>query len=87
MIDQIGGVGGDAGEGQVVDAVRERLFGRQAQGQLQGYSVVAEVFPNMSDARRLAQAAWEQIFTLGQAPVSIMTDVSANIEAAQKPAA
>ncbi len=58
-----------------------------AQGQLQGYSVVAEVFPNMSDARRLAQAAWEQIFTLGQAPVSIMTDVSANIEAAQKPAA
>lgn len=58
-----------------------------AQGHLQGYSVVAEVFPNMSDARKLAQTAWEQIYVLGQAPVSIMTDVSAQIEAAQPGAA
>lgn len=54
-----------------------------AQGHLQGYSVTAEVFPNMAEARRLAQAAWEQIYILGQAPVSIMADVSAQIEAAQ----
>jgi len=43
VIDQIGGAGGDAGEGQVVDAVRERLFGRQAQGQLQGGDDGAEM--------------------------------------------
>jgi multiple sugar transport system substrate-binding protein len=58
-----------------------------AQGHLQGYSVIAEVFPNMADARRLAQAAWEKIYTLGQAPVSLMTEVSAQIEAAQQVAA
>lgn len=55
-----------------------------AQGHIQGYSVVAEVFPQMADARRLAETAWEQIYTLGQAPVSIMADVSAQIEAAQQ---
>lgn len=55
-----------------------------AQGHLQGYSVVAEVFPNMSDARKLAQAAWEQIYVLGQAPVDIMSDTSRQIEAAQR---
>lgn len=58
--------------------------GAFAQGHLQGYSVVAEVFPNMSDARKLAQAAWEQIYILGQASVDIMTGVSTEIEAAQQ---
>jgi multiple sugar transport system substrate-binding protein len=55
-----------------------------ADGQLKGYSVVAEVFANMTDAKRLATDAWDQIFTLGQAPVSIMKDVSAQIEKAQQ---
>ncbi len=54
-----------------------------AEGHLEGYSVTAEVFANMADARRLALAAWEQIFTLGQSPVSLMTQISGQIEAAQ----
>jgi multiple sugar transport system substrate-binding protein len=55
-----------------------------ADGQIKGYSVVAEVFANMTEATRLATEAWDQIFTLGQAPVSIMKDVSAQIERAQQ---
>jgi multiple sugar transport system substrate-binding protein len=55
-----------------------------AEGHLQGYSVTAEIFANQAQAGPLAQAAWEQIFTLGQAPVSIMSQVSTQIEAAQQ---
>jgi multiple sugar transport system substrate-binding protein len=54
-----------------------------ADGHLKGYSVTAEIFPNMEDAKRLAYAAWEQIFTLGQAPVEIMKSVSTQIQQAQ----
>jgi multiple sugar transport system substrate-binding protein len=56
-----------------------------AAGHLEGYSVTAEIFANMPAARPLAQAAWEQIFTLGQAPVDHMREVSARIQAAQSP--
>ncbi len=55
-----------------------------ADGHRQGYSVTAEIFANMGDASRLAKAAWEQIYTLGQAPVDTMKEVSAAIEAAQR---
>lgn len=55
-----------------------------ADGHLKGYSVTAEIFPNMNDAKRLAYEAWDQIFTLGQAPVDIMKDVSDRIQAAQQ---
>jgi multiple sugar transport system substrate-binding protein len=54
-----------------------------AEGQIEGYSVTAEVFSNMADARRLTQTAWEEIFTLGQASVDIMEQISARIEEAQ----
>jgi multiple sugar transport system substrate-binding protein len=54
-----------------------------AEGQMEGYSVTAEVFANMADARRLTQSAWEEIFTLGQASVDIMKKTSAWIEEAQ----
>lgn len=57
-----------------------------AEGQQQGYAVTAEVFANMGDALKLTRAAWEQIFTLGQAPVEMMKDVSAQIEQLQRPA-
>ncbi len=50
---------------------------------LEGASVTTEVFANMAEARRLAHAAWSRIFTLGQAPVSLMQAVSAQIDAAQ----
>ncbi len=55
-----------------------------ADGHLKGYSVTAEIFPNMDEAKRLAYAAWDQIFTLGQAPVDIMVDVSDQIQNAQQ---
>ena len=56
-----------------------------ADGHLQGYSVTAEIFANQAEASRLAKEAWQQIFTLGQAPVELMREVSAQIEALQEP--
>lgn len=40
-----------------------------ADGHLQGYSVTAEVFANMTGVRAVTDAAWEEILTLGQAAV------------------
>jgi len=53
---------------------------------LQGYSVTAEVFANMDEALRLVRPAWEDIFTLGRAPVEILHDTSALINQAQSSA-
>lgn len=55
-----------------------------AEGHIQGYSVVAEIFPNMVDAKRLIYAAWDQIFLLGEQPVDLMKEVSSQVEEAQK---
>jgi multiple sugar transport system substrate-binding protein len=55
-----------------------------ADGHISGYSVTAEIFPNMAAAQRLASAAWQEIFVLGQAPVRQMVEVSRQIEAAQQ---
>jgi hypothetical protein len=49
-----------------------------------GYSVTAEVFADMAPARQLAREAWQRIFVLGQAPVGILQDVSAEIERSQQ---
>jgi multiple sugar transport system substrate-binding protein len=54
-----------------------------AEGHIKGYSVTAEIFANQEEARRLAIPAWEQIFTLGRSPVSILRDVSERIQLAQ----
>lgn len=54
-----------------------------AGGHIEGYSVTAEVFANMRDARELARGAWEQIYTLGQAGVDTIKATSAQIEEAQ----
>jgi multiple sugar transport system substrate-binding protein len=54
-----------------------------ADGHLKGYSVTAEVFANMADAKRLASAAWDEIFILGQAPVEKMEAVCRQIEEMQ----
>ena len=59
-------------------------IGSFADGHLNGYSVTAEIFSRMDEARRLAQAAWDRIFTLGQDPVGTMRQVSKEIEAAQQ---
>ena len=57
-----------------------------AEGHIQGYSVVAETFPNMVDAKRLIYAAWDKIFLLGEQSVDIMKEVSNQVEDAQKAA-
>jgi multiple sugar transport system substrate-binding protein len=65
------------------EQTRELDIAAFADGQINGYSVTAEVFPNMAVAQRLASAAWQEIFVLGQAPVRRMVEVSRQIEAAQ----
>ena len=50
-----------------------------ADGHLKGYSVTAEIFDHMAAVKEITYAAWEQIFTLGQAPVSMMEDVCRQI--------
>jgi multiple sugar transport system substrate-binding protein len=55
-----------------------------ADGQLKGYSVTAEIFPNMVGVSTIAKEAWDQIFTLGNAPVTDMADVCQKIETIQK---
>jgi multiple sugar transport system substrate-binding protein len=57
-----------------------------AEGHREGYSVTAEIFAEMAAARRLTDAAWQQIFTLGRASVDSMRNVSAQIEEAQRAA-
>jgi multiple sugar transport system substrate-binding protein len=64
----------------------EMDLGAFADGHLAGYSVTAEVFADMAPARQLAREAWQRIFVLGQAPVSILGEVSAAIERAQQEA-
>jgi multiple sugar transport system substrate-binding protein len=65
------------------DTARDTDIAAFADGHLKGYSVVAEAFANQADARRLIYDGWEQIFALGQAPVSLMTAVSEEVERAQ----
>lgn len=57
-----------------------------ADGHVKGYSVVAEIFADMTEAIKLIYDAWEKIFTLGQEPVEYMKDVSSQVEAAQEKA-
>jgi multiple sugar transport system substrate-binding protein len=55
-----------------------------ADGQVKGYSVTAETFANMVGVHEIAQTTWDQIFTLGKAPVGDMAKVCTQIEAIQK---
>ena len=55
-----------------------------ADGHVKGYSVVAEVFANMADAKRIAYGAWDKILTLGQAPTTLMSEASRQIQEAQQ---
>ncbi len=55
-----------------------------AEGQVKGYSAVAEIFANMGDAMRIAQDAWDQILTLGQKPTESMVAASQQIQELQK---
>jgi multiple sugar transport system substrate-binding protein len=55
-----------------------------ADGHIKGYSVTAEIFANMADAKRIAYAAWDQIYKLGQAPVEEMKATCRQIGEAQE---
>lgn len=59
-------------------------IGAFTDGQLKGYSVTAEIFPNMVGVGKVAKEAWDQVFTLGKAPVTEMANVCRQIEAIQK---
>jgi multiple sugar transport system substrate-binding protein len=65
------------------DQARDMDIAAFADGHRKGYSVVAEVFAHMADATRLAQEAWDQILTLGQAPTERMKTAAQQIQAAQ----
>lgn len=66
------------------DKTKDLNIAAFADGQRKGYSVIGEEFPNQADAQRLADAAWQQIFTLGQSPVEIIKELSRQIEDAQR---
>ena len=66
------------------EATRDMDIAVFAEGQIQGYSVVAEIFPNMEEAKQLIYSAWDQIFLLGEQPVDLMREVSRKVEEAQK---
>jgi multiple sugar transport system substrate-binding protein len=66
------------------EKAREVDIAAFAAGHIQGYSVTAEVFAHMEDARQLTYAAWDQIFSLGLAPVQEMQTVCREIEEAQR---
>lgn len=55
-----------------------------ADGHIKGYSVTTEVFANMAEAKRVAYAAWDQIFSLGQEPLERMEAACREIEEAQR---
>jgi multiple sugar transport system substrate-binding protein len=54
-----------------------------ADGHIKGYSVVAEVFANMEDAKRIADDAWNRVLTFGQAPLDDLRAACIQIQAAQ----
>jgi hypothetical protein len=66
------------------EPTKEMELAAFADGHLKGYSVTAEVFDNMAEARRLAYATWDKIFTLGQVSVEQMGSVCRQIEATQQ---
>ena len=66
------------------DKTRDMDIAVFAEGHIQGYSVVAEIFQNMVEAKRIIYAAWDQIFLLGEQPVALMKDISRQVEEAQR---
>jgi multiple sugar transport system substrate-binding protein len=55
-----------------------------ADGHIKGYSVTAEVFPNMLEVIALARETWDNIYTVGKTPVSDIEILCEKIEALQK---
>jgi multiple sugar transport system substrate-binding protein len=66
------------------DKTKDMDIAAFADGHRKGYSVVAEIFANQDEAKRAASDAWNQVFTLGQAPVDAMKAASEEIDKAQR---
>jgi multiple sugar transport system substrate-binding protein len=69
---------------QYPDKTKDVDLAAFADGHVKGYSVIAEIFSKMDGVSKITNAAWDQIFTLGKAPVSAMSEVCKQIEALQK---
>jgi multiple sugar transport system substrate-binding protein len=54
-----------------------------AEAHVKGYSVTAEIFANMADAKQLTDAAWEQVFVRGQPLMEQMQMACQQTQAAQ----
>jgi multiple sugar transport system substrate-binding protein len=65
------------------DKTKDMDLAAFADGHRKGYSVVAEIFANQDEAKRIASDAWNQIFTLGQAPTDQMIGAGQEIDKAQ----
>lgn len=66
------------------EKAREMDINAFADGHLNGYSVTAEVFANMNEARRIANDAWDRVLTLGDAPLNEIEAACQRIGEAQK---
>jgi multiple sugar transport system substrate-binding protein len=66
----------DAFPGKIAD----RDIAAFADGHIKGYSVTTEIFANAADAKRMADAAWDRIFVLGQAPVTELENTCRRIQ-------
>ncbi len=66
------------------DQTKDMALEAFADGQVKGYSVTAEVFARMAEARQLVLGTWQQIFTLGQLPVEAMKEISDRIDQMQR---
>ena len=55
-----------------------------ADGHIKGYSVIAEIFPNMVDATPVVYDAWDRILTFGQTPVDYIAVACREIEGFQR---
>ncbi len=58
-----------------------------ADGQRRGYAVTGETFADMGAARRIATAAWDEVFTLGRASTDLLVEACQQIQAAETSAA
>jgi ABC-type glycerol-3-phosphate transport system substrate-binding protein len=70
---------------QYPEKARELDLEAFTRGNTQGYSVTAEIFANMGEARAIARSAWNKIFHMNSAEVEILREVSQQIQEAQQP--
>ena len=54
-----------------------------ADGQINGYAVTTEIFPNMLEVTNMAREVFDRILTLGQAPVTELKQLCEQIETLQ----